>query len=83
MKTEQILAELTAELKADNDKAELKAALRAINSISRADFNARNDEPEELAEIVVLSPTKRDYWSEGLKAEYDAQIQLETMMGDI
>jgi hypothetical protein len=31
MKTEQILADLTAELKADNDAAELKEALRAIN----------------------------------------------------
>jgi len=31
MKTEQILADLTTELKADNDKAELKAVLRAIN----------------------------------------------------
>jgi hypothetical protein len=31
MKTEQILADLTAELKADNDKAELKEAIRAIN----------------------------------------------------
>ena len=31
MKTEQILAELTAELKADNDAAELKEAIRAIN----------------------------------------------------
>ena len=33
MKTEQILADLTAELKADNDKAELKAALRAIDEM--------------------------------------------------
>ena len=31
MKTEQILAELTAELKADNDAAELKEAIRLIN----------------------------------------------------
>lgn len=33
MKTEQILADLTAELKADNDKAELKEALRAIHEM--------------------------------------------------
>ena len=31
MKTEQILADLTAELKADNDAAELKEAIRLIN----------------------------------------------------
>lgn len=33
MTTVQILKDLTAELKADNDRAELKAALRAIDAM--------------------------------------------------
>lgn len=85
MKTEQILADLTAELKADNDKAELKAQLSAILSASREQLSEMldNNDDEEYIELEPMLPVKRDFWQEGLKAEYDAQIKLETMMGDI
>ena len=86
MKTEQILADLTAELKADNDKAELKEALHLILNASREQLRELldiNNDDEEYVSFEPMLPVKRDYWQEGLNAEYENQIKLETMMGDI
>ena len=43
----------------------------------------RMDEVEEVKDLKPFVSINRDYNQESLKSEYDAQIKLESMMGDI
>ena len=63
----------------------LNAVLNLINGMTHDELASylRMDEVEEVKELQVFTQVQRDYKQEDLKAQYDAQIKLETMMGDI
>ena len=63
----------------------LNAVLNLINGMTYDELASylRMDEVEEVKELQVFTQVQRDYKQEDLKAQYDAQIKLETMMGDI
>jgi len=63
----------------------LNAVLNLINGMTHDELAAylRMDEVEEVKDLKPFISVKRDYNQESLKAEYDAQIKLESMMGDI
>ena len=63
----------------------LNAVLNLINGMTHDELASylRMDEVEEVKELQVFTQVQRDYKQEDLRAQYDAQIKLETMMGDI
>ena len=63
----------------------LNAVLNLINGMTHDELASylRMDEVEEVKELQVFTQVQRDYKQEDLKAQYDAQIKLESMMGDI
>ena len=63
----------------------LNAVLNLINGMTHDELASylRMDEVEEVKELQVFTQIQRDYKQEDLKEQYDAQIKLESMMGDI
>ena len=63
----------------------LNAVLNLINGMTHDELASclRLDEVEEVKDLKPFVSISRDYNQESLKSEYDAQIKLESMMGDI
>ena len=63
----------------------LNAVLNLINGMNHDELASylRMDEVEEVKDLKPFVSIVRDYNQESLKSEYDAQIKLESMMGDI
>ena len=63
----------------------LNAVLNLINGMNHDELASYlcMDEVEEVKDLKPFVSISRDYNQESLKSEYDAQIKLESMMGDI